>query len=111
MNSSDDEYEAYNLAEFTQEDFANIDADILVRGFVNPKVELKGGPAVAIEIDGFDEDLVTKESREQVSTSTSVKSIVPRRDVRSPFIRHRSWNGILSVSDLVSPAWCVLYIN
>jgi len=89
MYSSDDEYEAYNLAEFSQEDFANIDADILVRGLVNPNDGPKGGPVVTIEIDRLDEDLAMEESQGQ---ALSFKHIVPGRDVKqSPFERHRSW--------------------
>jgi hypothetical protein len=112
MNSSDDEYEGYNLAEFSQEDFANIDADILVRGLVNLNDAPKGGPAVTIEIHRLDEDLAGEESQGQASSSTPFQHTVPDRDVKqSPFERHRSWNKVLSVSDLVSPAWCALYFT
>lgn len=108
MNTSDDEYEGYNLAEFTEEDFASIDAGILLRG-LNNQSWAKAGPAVAIEIERVNEDVAAKASEGQPSASTSsFRSLLPR-DTRSPFERHRYWNRILSVTDLVSPAWCVLH--
>lgn len=108
MNTSEDEYDAYTFDEFTEQDFADIDSSILVRGSAGPSNQSTGGPKIIIEVEQPADNLPTKELSTRVSTSSLRELSSPKKNAKpqaSPFQRHRSWNGILSVSDLVSPAW------
>ena len=84
---------------------------ILSSGALTTQTFGKGGPAITIEVEKSTETLSVGDLQPRASTSTSLERIVPAKDItRSPFQRHRMWNKVLSVSDLVSPAWCVLHI-
>jgi hypothetical protein len=67
----------------------------------------RGGPAVKVEIDQHADHSISKGQLARVSSSKAREACSTRREQASPFQRHRSWNKVLSVSDLVSPAWYV----
>ena len=125
---SSDNYSAFDLSEFTEEDFAQIDAAI--------SSQIQGDDARADtsfqwEIDGLNLSSLTAEEFAQLDSAVSVKlnenehndngpsiqiqiedgEATPRQMVEfsnqpSPLEQFRS-RRILSVSDLVSPAWYV----
>jgi hypothetical protein len=126
-NACDEEYDAYNLSEFSAEDFVHIDATM--RGHHDPASPPavvvadtdadgaprrvgtggSGGPQVAVALEPVaDEPAVVKvPSRGESGTSDpSDLHRASKADARNPFERHRL-HGTLSVSDLVGPAWYV----
>jgi hypothetical protein len=140
MDDDGDEYDAYNLSEFSAADFSYIDGtarqhqgqheyDATAQGAGTRVVASEsGGPQIAVALEtAADESVVVKAA---VGRSGSVEILDasqglgdrrkgksndfrrPRHrvDTRSPFERYRS-RGTLSVSDLVGPAWCVLIIR
>jgi hypothetical protein len=92
--SDSDEYDDYDLSEFTQDDFARIDAAI--ESVYLETIGNKGRPAIPIQIE------------QPVLSPTSPTPDIPRHRSAesSPFQRYRRYK-ILSVTDLVSPAWYV----
>lgn len=106
MASSSDEYDAYNLDEFTEEEFAYIESGLLIRDTSSAQI-LAGGPAVTIEVEQSTDCLIVKDS----SKKSTSKSGARQEPHLSPFRQFRSWKKVLSVSDLVSPAWYVHSIS
>ena len=126
MDDDGDEYDAYNLSEFSATDFMYIDGtarqhehDATEGARTPPLVTSEsGGPQVAVALElAADESVVLKAARGsaevEVVDAAQGLSDVPRRraprnrvDTRSPFEKYRS-RGTLSVTDLVGPAWCV----
>ena len=137
MDDSGDEYDAYDLSEFSATDFTHLDATAhednhrataseVVTGGAQGRVgtSRSGGPQIAVALEPTaDESVVVKAA---AGTSRSGDSICAAQnaderrksrptdfhpthnvDTRSPFERHRS-NGTLSVSNLIGPAWYVL---
>lgn len=102
MANSEDEFDEYNLGEFTEQDFAEIDSDLL-NGHQGKKSQ-KGGPAVPIEIEDISDNLTLQKGNSTEATAGPSR-LSRHNSERSPFQRHRAWNGILSVTDLVSPSW------
>ena len=96
MSNSEDEFDAYNLGEFTEQDFAKIDFDLNNN---QGKQSQTGGPAVLIEIEDISDSLM--------HMPKGLSRLYSHSSGMSPFKRHRAWNGILSVTDLVSPSWYV----
>ena len=99
MASSGDEFDAYNLDDFTAEDFALVDGTIAKDNII---AKTNGGPAVTVEV----EQPIDIVSEGPLIRASSPVLRSPRPQQQSPFQRFRSWNKVLSVSDLVSPAWC-----
>ena len=117
---SSDSYSAFDLSEFTEEDFAQIDAAI--------SSQIQGDDAIAnisfqSEIDGLDLFSLTPEEFAQLDSAISMKlneyingpsiqieiedgEMTPQVIRPSPLEQFRS-RRILSVTDLVSPAWYV----
>ena len=117
---SSDSYSAFDFSEFTEEDFAQIDAAI--------SSQIQGDDAVAnssfqSEIDGLDLSSLTPEELAQLDSAISMKlndhidgpsiqveiedgEMTPQVIRPSPLEQFRS-RRILSVTDLVSPAWYV----
>ena len=117
---SSDSYSAFDLSEFTEEDFAQIDAAILS--------QIQGDDAIAnisfqSEIDGLDLFSLTPEEFAELDSAVSRKlnehidcpsvqieiedgEMTPQLIRPSPLEQFRS-RRILSVTDLVSPAWYV----
>ncbi|KAF8899111.1 exonuclease V [Infundibulicybe gibba] len=89
---SDDEiYDAFGFPEFTEEDFAQID-----RMQILPKAMTPNGDAeITIEL----------ETPPVGPPEVAVLTKGDGKEFLSPLQRNRR-NGILSVTDLVSPAWC-----
>jgi len=89
----EDEYDDYNLSEFTEDDFAIIDAAL------QENVSEKGGPKVFVQLE-----------QPVVDNNINFKALTqpkpPPPKELSPYLRFRT-NGILSVTDLVAPAWYV----
>jgi hypothetical protein len=134
MDDNGDEYDAYNLSEFSATDFIYIDGtarqheyDATTRqGARTPLVTSEsGGPQIAVALElAADESVVVKAARgsaevEVVDATQGLRDVLMRRaerndlhrsrnrvDTRSPFKKYRS-RGTLSVTDLVGPAWCV----
>lgn len=92
--SDTDEYAAFTLSEFTEEDFSQIDAAVALG---NPSVPRPGGgdPSIAIELEDF-----------STRTASAADIGKVRNEGLSPFQRYRP-GKVLSVTDLVSPAWYI----
>ena len=97
--SDSDEYAAYDLSEFTEDDFARIDAEIAFGSL--DIVEPKGGPAIPIELE---QPVTVLPSTSAIPDST--EKAKQRQVELSPFRRYRR-NKTLYVTDLVSPSWYV----
>lgn len=97
MASGSDDFDDLNFDEFTEDDFAHIDRTIALveAGSESRTPDAAGGPAVIIEIEPSAQEI----NAEGVSVE------MPRL---SPYAQFRAWNNVLSVSDLVSPAWYAL---
>jgi exonuclease V len=117
---SSDSYSAFDLSEFTEEDFAQIDAAI--------SLQIQGDDASAntsfqLEIDGLDLSSLTPDELAELDSAVSMKlnehidgpsiqieiddgEMAPQVIKPSPLEQFRS-RRILSVTDLVSPAWYV----
>ena len=102
MTSSGDEFDAYNFQEFTADDLASLDS-ILARGDITPNANM-AGPAVTIEVEQPANHPIVNGSLTRAPSSAT--GLFPRRDRSSPFQQYR-WKKVISVSDLVSPAWYV----
>jgi hypothetical protein len=102
MVSSGDEFDAYNLDEFTTEDFAFVDRTIARDDII---AKTNGGPAVTVEVEQSIDLMMLKDPLIGAS-SPVLRSLGPQQPSQpSPFQRFRAWRKVLSVSDLVSPAW------
>ncbi|KAI0706286.1 exonuclease V [Cerioporus squamosus] len=134
---SPDGFDEYDLSEFTADDFAEIDAMVLVaRGHTAsppppepapaPAVYAEpptggpgraigqrshggggpgggnGGPRIQIAVEGA--------ASADASSSRNMKGAAKGRGFskpkRSPYEQFRSWNRLLSVTDIASPSWC-----
>ena len=110
-----DSYSTFDLSEFTEEDFAQIDAAI--------SSQIHGDDASAnasfqSEINGLDLSSLTPDELAQLDSAVSMKlnehiqieiedgEMTPQVVYPSPLEQFRS-RRILSVTDLVSPAWYV----
>jgi hypothetical protein len=127
MDTSWDEYDAYDLSEFSTADFVHIDSNttgattrhnnratapeedkviVVTDGDWTRVVgtgESGGLPQVAIELESAtDEPVVVKVARGRSGSGDS-SVVVDGASRRSPFEEFRSQT--LSVSDLVGPAW------
>ncbi|KAG6911340.1 hypothetical protein DXG01_001011 [Tephrocybe rancida] len=93
--SSDDEYATFNFDDYTEDDFKRADADV---------VACLGQPQITIQVESA--GTATPESESPGSTAPRAKG-KQRADLNalSPLARHRR-NGVLSVTDLASLAWC-----
>ncbi|THH20496.1 hypothetical protein EW146_g870 [Bondarzewia mesenterica] len=101
-SGDDDEYGAYDLSEFTVSDFAHIDATC------TSSARFFGGPRIAVQLERHadaESRLVVKGTRRMSKEQGKVPW-----EQRSPYERYR-FRGFLSVTDLVSPAWCELQFD
>lgn len=96
-----DEYDEYDLSEFTSEELTAVDANVshMLRSTPDHPAS-SAGPKIQI----------TLEQSNVVTASTTASStflfISPAAD--SPYSQFRSWKKAFSVTDLVGPAWCEL---
>jgi exonuclease V len=117
---SSDSYSAFDFSEFTEEDFAQIDAAI--------SSQIQGDDAgidasFQLEFDGLNWSSLSSEELAQLDSAVSMKlnehidgpsieieiedgDVTPQVKQPSPLEQFRS-RRILSVSDLVAPAWYV----
>ena len=117
MDNSWDEYDAYDLSEFSAADFAHIDNTATTRhnkhttapeeekAIVGGAGRSGGGlPQVAVALEpAADQSVVVKVAGgESGSGSGSGDNVSPFEEFRS--------RGTLSVSDLVGPAWYVPWL-
>ncbi|KAI0053461.1 hypothetical protein FA95DRAFT_1674468 [Auriscalpium vulgare] len=122
----DDEFDAYDFSEFTAADLALVDV-VAAREHVSRRTPAHafedyevqrtapfGGPQIAIELEPAADDGVVKIGGSGNSDSGSGggskgdkgQGSTPKKDTeRSPLERYRQ-RKILTVSDLVGPAWC-----
>ncbi|THV01421.1 hypothetical protein K435DRAFT_853830 [Dendrothele bispora CBS 962.96] len=95
--ADDDDYAAYNdFAQFTEEDFAQIDMEIST-------TLRKGLPKVNVELEVNEE--AGPESLQPIASTSNLNRASSPNPSPGPFQRFRR-NGVFSVTDLVSPAWC-----
>lgn len=104
-----DEYDEYDFSEFTEDDFAQIDANIALHYQpleTQPTTVGNGsaGPRTPIEIERHADLVATKEHR-ILDMLVAQKAASPSRKPQSPFKQFRKWGQTLSVTDLVGPAW------
>lgn len=96
---SDDEFSKYDFAEFTEDDLSRFDGLAASSSIAVDPILKSSLPAVAIGV-----------KQENVSASANTPQQPEERGhaqtAASPFKRFRR-NGIISVTDLVSPAWYV----
>lgn len=142
---SPDEFDAYDLSEFTAEDFAHIDALVAATTSTTPVVHTPTPPlpeevltpepvavgAVRSEPEGSESSPGAPGSPrgggrgrrygggpqiqiavERTVRANASRSLKDRRGKypqpkRSPYEQFRSWNRLLSVTDLVGPSWYV----
>jgi hypothetical protein len=130
MVHSGDEYDAYDLSEFSATDFVHIDSlarrerndcaavPEVVTGLAQGRMDTNGsgGPQIPVVLEpAANESVVVKAAsgRSWTAAEDAGKSEATdphhthKLHTGSPYERHRS-SGILSVSDLVGPAWYVL---
>jgi len=134
----DDEFDAYDLSEFSTADFAHIDATttrehdddrhaattsstpvVVASDSAGARVRVdtstygSGGPQIAVALEpAADEFVIVKVARGGSGSSGDDVVGTPSKaetPTHSPFEMHRL-RGTLSVSDLVGPAWYVLGI-
>ncbi|KAF4573308.1 hypothetical protein EYR36_007819 [Pleurotus pulmonarius] len=112
MSDSEDSYGGYDLSEFTEEDFARIDAAISNIPTPPPITSPpNGGPGLAITLELSLPDCPVKDGSSSNDTVTPIsidKTVIVSEN--SPLRRYRR-KGFLSVTDLVSPAWCELQFD
>ena len=136
MDESEGDYDAYDLSEFSAADFAHIDsAPGCGLGRVDSETSGSGGPQIAVALErAADESVVVKVAVGGVGTGggreDSDDAVGPAEvrnadgsdggkgksgrhpfkaaNRRSPYEMHRSRGALMSVSDLVGPAWYVL---
>lgn len=135
MVRPEDEYDAYDLSEFSATDFMHIDSlarcerndsaavPEVVTGVAQGPIDTNGsgGPQIPVVLEpAANESVVVKAATGRswtggvlCATEDPSKSEAPdphhkhKPYMGSPYQRHRP-SGILSVSDLVGPAWYVL---
>jgi exonuclease V len=137
MVRSGDEYDAYDLSEFSATDFAHIDflarrernnsaaVPEIVTGVAQGRIDTNGsgGPQIPVVLEpAANESVAVKAATGRSRTRDVIcaaedagksEATDPHHTHKhklhtvSPYERHRS-SGILSVSDLVGPAWHVL---
>lgn len=102
-----DEFDNYDFGELTAEDLAHIDAFTLSQLQEPPPKpdSCSAGPSTAIEIEGHTDSLSNKELLSEGPGEPSTTLSWRRRWQKSPFESFRSRYRVLSVSDLVGPAW------
>lgn len=109
MSDSEDSYGGYDLSEFTEEDFARIDAAISNITTPSPITSPpNGGPKLAITLELSLPDCPAEVGSSNNDTVTPIsldKTVTVSEN--SPLRRFRR-KGFLSVTDLVSPAWYAL---
>ncbi|KAI0275271.1 exonuclease V [Gloeopeniophorella convolvens] len=125
---SDDEYDAYDLSEFSAADFTRIDAATHEHprspspgadgAQSRPGAGASGGPQIAVALESASDVRVDKAAQDGgrseggLGGAGSASTQRERRDAhlrgpdtRSPFEEYRR-RGTLSVTDLVGPSWC-----
>uniref|UniRef100_A0A0W0G4P1 Exonuclease v n=1 Tax=Moniliophthora roreri TaxID=221103 RepID=A0A0W0G4P1_MONRR len=94
-----DEYDDVDdFAEFTNEDFASLDAQLLLPS-------TSGAPRVQIELEKKSPDSASNGCNGSHNAKGEVPAQPTVTDKRSPFQRFRK-RSHFSVSDLVAPTWC-----
>ncbi|KAL0951665.1 hypothetical protein HGRIS_008344 [Hohenbuehelia grisea] len=105
--SEEDEFDSYGFIDFTAEELASINEALESLERTTTTVQSQGAPAVEIELEVPADDSaleVPTETGETAGTSLNqLNQISPLREYRS--------SGILSVTDIVSPAWCELQFD
>jgi exonuclease V len=108
MSLSDDEFIGYNYSDYTEEDWAEVDVLSSHGRPFDRNHQYKGGPAIPIEVEKPTMD----SHQSSVLASPACQRVNPQAGtiIASPYQKYRSWRRVLSVSDLISPAWCAIYI-
>jgi exonuclease V len=106
MASEDDEFDSYDFAEFTADELALVDESIMANSNVTANAN-RGGPAITVEVEQSANNISHNDQLTRGLSSNATVLLSTRQRQASPFQQFRSWNKVLSVSDLVSPAWYV----
>ncbi|RDX46764.1 hypothetical protein OH76DRAFT_1419997 [Lentinus brumalis] len=134
--ASPDEYDEYDFSEFTADDFVEIDAMVLVARATPPPPEPaaapavhaesssggpgpgsaqpsngrggpgggNGGPRIQIAVEGAAK--ADSSSSRYLKGSSGKGRAAKLKPKLSPYEQFRSWNRLLSVTDIASPSWC-----
>ncbi|KAI6047852.1 exonuclease V [Pisolithus marmoratus] len=110
---SSDEYDEYDLSEFTSQELAVVDANVsdMLRSIPEPTVS-SAGPKIHIALESSCDRIEPSPAQQSnvvtasTTTSSTLLFVSPAAD--SPYSRFCSWRKAFSVTDLVSPAWCEL---
>ena len=110
-----DSYSDYDLSEFTADDFATIDAAVAA-------VQVAESSKMALKRAGSSVSLVLQETNKSLTVLAAPEGHVAQHNGHaaagtswkkgkelSPYDRFRARRGTLSVTDLTSPTWHVLY--
>ncbi len=133
--ASPDEYDEYDFSEFTADDFVEIDAMVLVARATPPPPEPaaapaihaesssggpgpgsaqpsngrggpgggNGGPRIQIAVEGAAK--ADSSSSRYLKGSSGKGRAAKLKPKLSPYEQFRSWNRLLSVTDIASPSW------
>lgn len=110
---SSDEYDEYDLSEFTSQELATADANVshMLRPIPEPTTS-STGPKIHIALEPscvrVERPLAQQNNVVTASTTASSALLFVTPAVDSPYSRFCSWKGAFSVTDLVGPAWCEL---
>ncbi len=126
---SPDEFDAYDLSEFSAEDFEQIDKLVLsVRPSPLPQIPERHDGTVSSESrspmesgsstrgdgdvkNGGPSIEIALEHDRNADPPRRLKDSWTKRTKRSPYEQFRRWNRILSVTDITGPSWCVSSIR
>ncbi|TFK77468.1 hypothetical protein BDN72DRAFT_953901 [Pluteus cervinus] len=109
--ASDDEYEADSFADFTEDDYLQIDVVTAIAESLHPSVNnTTAGPAITIELEegelqGEGESSDTTCKGKGKEKEVDVEALIAARN-KLPLIKGYRRKGILYVSDLASSVWC-----
>ena len=126
---SPDEFDAYDLSEFSPEDFEQIDKLVLSVHTPPPPALLERSDSTALTRSqsplgrgsptGGDGDVknggpsidIALEPDRNADPPRRLKGSWIKRARRSPYEQFRGWNRLLSVTDITGPSWCVAVLH
>lgn len=110
---SSDEFDAYDLSEFTSEEFAAIDARVarlLPSRAAVSRVEAVSAPIISAAAPLVHVVLESNPSLNASSCATDSNTTTRHRSpvADSPYKRFCSWKKAFAVTQLIGPVWCAL---
>ncbi|KAI6136416.1 exonuclease V [Pisolithus sp. B1] len=110
---SSDEYDGYDLSEFTSQELAVVDANVshMLRS-IPERTASSAGPKIHIALEPsctrVERSLAQQSNVVTASATASSTLHFVTAAADSPYSRFCSWKGAFSVTDLVGPTWCEL---